>query len=161
MYVLAEDHLSLGDPAQGLYNPFVAFLLCDLLIPVAGEGVGACAAESGTTGRSPRPNPTSQLSEASLSFSDRRARRGLYLENRLKELIREGLLKILRQTRHNLLYLGYEFARARIYYMKLFFDTQSVGLATVELNRHDSLPRFVSAGLLVRPYSSLSVAAGP
>jgi hypothetical protein len=120
--VLAEDYLPLCYPTEGLYDPLIALLVGYLLIFVEGEGVGSGGGECGLTGCGPRPDPAPEPPQIPSASATVGARWGLYLQDRLEELVGDGLLEILRQARHDLLYLRDELARGSTHDVQLLLD---------------------------------------
>ncbi|CAA9501349.1 MAG: hypothetical protein AVDCRST_MAG12-2680 [uncultured Rubrobacteraceae bacterium] len=145
--VLAEDHLPLGHPPQGLYDPDVALLLGDLLVAVAAEGVGTCRGERGAAGGGPGAHAAPELAQVLLRFGGGGAGRGLYLQHGLEELVGDELGQLLRQPGHDLLYLRDELPGRGVHDVELLLDPQRVArTATLELYGHRAPPLSVGAG---------------
>src|SRR5829696_785957 len=101
--VLAEDHLPLGDPAQGLYDLLVALLVGNLLVAVAGEGVGAGGCQRGVAGGGPGGDPAPQLAQVPLGLGRTLAHGRLDLQDRLEELVGDELGQVVGEAGHDLL----------------------------------------------------------
>src|SRR5215207_2126635 len=124
--VLAEDHLALGDPAQRPQDVLVALLVRDLLVPVAGEGMGTRGGERGAAGSGPRANPAAQLAQVLLDFRGRGAGWSFYLHHRLKQLVGDGLVQLSRQPAHDLLDLLHQLTGGRVHDGELLLDPEGV-----------------------------------